>query len=296
MTHILRFLIAAIGLIPIPIRTRIGAALGWVFSWIPTRDRRIAQLQLKCFLPPQLDPVAISDVYRSVGSSITEGLNLTPLINNMSQVVHTPHEDRIQDLLGRGKPIIAFTAHTGNWDLMAAYYVSRGLALSTVGRRARNQVLQDILTDIRSDYGIRTLWREDPSSTRELLRTLKRGEIVAALIDQDTTVTSLSVPFFGQPASTPSALAALGLRLGAVFASSFIFRTAPLRYEVVVDELIGDTPEELLHQYHQRLEHYLKQWPAQWVWFHKRWRTLPSGQRMSSRQYLTWLTEQASHA
>ena len=45
--------------------------------------------------------------------------------------------------------------------------------------------------------------RESPHSARQILRALKANSVLAMLIDQDTRVSSISVPFFGRLARTP---------------------------------------------------------------------------------------------
>jgi lauroyl/myristoyl acyltransferase len=54
------------------------------------------------------------------------------------------------------------------------------------------------------------------------------------------------------------------------------------------------TEEEILTEYHSHLEDYIREYPAQWVWFHKRWRTLTDGTRLSARNYPLYLKEELS--
>jgi KDO2-lipid IV(A) lauroyltransferase len=184
------------------------------------------------------------------------------------------------------RPIVCLTGHTGNWDLLAAYVISRGIPLTTIGREARSPTAQKVLETVREGYGIETIWRSDRTGLKRLLQCLKERRVVAALIDQDTRVDSIMVPFFGTPAKTPVSLISLGRKMNARFVTAFLFRTGWFRYSVWVEEIPDLNSEyDILCEYHQRLETLIRRFPSQWVWFHKRWRSLPDGTALSSREY-----------
>jgi KDO2-lipid IV(A) lauroyltransferase len=106
------------------------------------------------------------------------------------------------------------------------------------------------------------------------------------LIDQDTKVESIPVSFFGQAAKTPVSLITLGKKSNARFVSAFLFRTGWFRFTVFVEQIPdGTTEEDILRVYNERLEQYIRRYPDQWVWFHKRWRTTPQGVTLSSKEY-----------
>jgi KDO2-lipid IV(A) lauroyltransferase len=165
--------------------------------------------------------------------------------------------------------------------------IHRGIPITTIGKEARNPAAQHILARMRLGYGIETLWRSDRRAVRRLMECLKERRVVAALIDQDTRVESHFIPFFGCPAKTPSSLISLGKRARARFVSAFLFRVGFLRYEVFAEEFPDDLGEdEILTLYNARLEALIRRFPAQWVWFHKRWRSRPDGTVLSTREYL----------
>jgi KDO2-lipid IV(A) lauroyltransferase len=221
-----------------------------------------------------------------------ESLNLSPLLKPPYNSISFPRWDELEAQLKGDRPTIVLTGHTGNWDLLAAYTIARGVEIATVGREARNPVLQHLLRSIRDGYGINTIWRSDKSGIKKLLSLLKEGKVVAALIDQDTRVESVSIPFFGESAKTPSSLIALGKRHNARVMTAFLFRTSPATYEVFAEPLDDSlSTEEVLQTYNQRLETLIRRFPEQWVWFHKRWRTSANGVTKSSREYIAWLRE-----
>lgn len=283
-------LIATVGLLPISVRSAIGGAIGNLVGRLPLREARIASLQVQAFLPEASPSKIVPKVFENVGRSMMESLNLQPLIKPPFRNISCPQWDTITRWTKEDRPVIALTAHTGNWDLLAAYTIARGIPLSTVGKEANNPSVQVALRSMREAYGIDTIWRSDKSGIKRIIGCFKERRVMAALIDQDTRVDSVYVPYFGALAKTPSALVDLGKRFNARFVSAFIVRTKGTRFEIHAEELDGSkSTEEILAQYHHNLERLVRQRPDQWVWIHKRWRSDPSGTTLGTKDYLAML-------
>lgn len=279
-------LASLVGAVPLSIRSGLGWALGYCIGLLPLRERTFAMLHLKVFLPQVSALTVTPRVFANAGQTLLESLNLQPLVQAHPSRITCEAWGSIQHLLAKDQPVIALTAHTGNWDLLAAWVIAQGVPLTTIGREARKPSAQAILRSIRDGYGIETIWRSDRSGLKRLISRLKEGRVIAALIDQDTRVESISVPFFGVAAKTPVSLVTLGQKMNARFVTAFIFRTGWLRFSVFLEEIPESTsPEEVLTIYNHRLETLIKRYPEQWVWFHKRWRSQPNQETLSSKQY-----------
>jgi len=286
----IRFLaraILALGVVPLRLRLALGALGGYLFALMPTRDRRIAELQLKRFLNVPGSPLPIvRQVYAEAGRNALGALNLSPLIES----IDCADTAALERLKSGQRPVLALTGHLGPWDLLGAWIIAQGVPVATIGRMARNPSLQDVLVTLRARYGITTMWRDEERGLRRIIKHLRGGGLVAALIDQDTVVSSTPVPFFGHPAQTPSGLVELARRCGALIVLTFIYRTSNGRHTVELKPVADDANvEEVLRAYSGRLEELIRTYPTQWVWFHKRWRTRPDGTRLSGEQYATWL-------
>jgi KDO2-lipid IV(A) lauroyltransferase len=287
--------IKGIGLIPISLRSGLGAVLGSIAGRLPMREAKIASLQLQAFLPEASPSELVPKIFSNVGRSMLESLNLRPYLREPFHNISCPQWDEIVSWTKEDRPLIALTAHTGNWDLLAAYTIARGIPLATVGKEARNQHVQIALSAMRDAYGIETIWRSDRSGVKRIVSCFKERRVMAALIDQDTRVDSLFVPFFGTPAKTPSALIDLGKRYNARFVSAFMVRVQGRMFEIHTREL--DSSQDttgILAQYHQHLEEIVRAHPDQWVWFHKRWRTDPTGTTLGTKDYLRSLERKIS--
>lgn len=283
-------LLQLISCIPFHIRGAIGWFVGYLFGMFPSRERRIALLQLKAFMPGANAGRVTPRVFANAGRTIMESLSLAPITRNFASYITCDEWDTVQTWIRSDRPIVTLTAHTGNWDLLAGYVIARGIPLTTIGREARSASAQAALSWIRDGYGIETIWRSDKTGLKRLIQCLKERRVVAALIDQDTRVESIPVPFFGKSAKTPVSLITLGRKMHARFVSAFLFRTGWFSYTVFVRE-IPDLPSEsaILEAYSQHLESLIRRYPDQWVWFHKRWRTTPDGTTLSTKEYLASL-------
>ncbi len=282
----------ALGALPFPVRSMLGAGIGYLVGMIPFRESLIARLHLQLFFPSESSRVLTARVFANVARNILESLNLKPLTRAPFTRVSCENWEHVFALTRDDRPLIALTGHTGNWDLLAAYCIARGVQISTVGKEARNPHLQATLKYLRDSYGIDTIWRADKSAVKRIVTCFKEKRVMAALIDQDTRVESLYVPFFGIPSKTPSALIELGKRYNARFVSAFIVRTGGTRFKIFIKEISDDlSAEGVLTEYNARLEGILRVYPSQWVWFHKRWRSRSDGTTLSSREYIAWLQE-----
>jgi KDO2-lipid IV(A) lauroyltransferase len=290
MSQIIIGLIRAIGALPLALRRAVGYWLGTALYFCLRRERTIARLQIRRFLG--IDPdLTVRKIFIHLAISAFESCNLAPILRNHESCISALGLDLVHNALAKKKGIVCLTAHFGCWDLLAAWALHRGFILRPIGRTARNSIAQSVLQTLRERYKIFTIWRSSKAGVAEIIQTLEAGNIVAALIDQDTKVKSIDVPFFGVSARTPSALVDLGLRRGCPIVAAVMVREDANKFVVKLKEL--DTSQGCLHvlvQYHDFLSELIRSHPEQWVWFHKRWRTRPDGKTLSGKDYAQFVS------
>ncbi len=281
-------MLSILGRVPLRERILLGRFLGGLVGSLPHRERTIARLQLQRFLPSQVQRPSVGSVYSNLGQTALEALNLDIEKLLSSDLIELP-KSTINSLKQSKTGIVALSAHLANWELLAAAMVQQGFRLTLVAREARSRRAQEIIESVRRDYGAKVIWRVDGTATKEIIRDLKNGATVAALIDQDTDVSSCEVPFFGVPVKTPHSMVKLAKRHQARLISAFIVRTSRRSTRVHIEEF--DTTrsvEDILQEFHRRLEALICKYPDQWVWVHKRWRS-QGGRTLSSREYISFL-------
>jgi KDO2-lipid IV(A) lauroyltransferase len=178
-----------------------------------------------------------------------------------------------------GRGVVLLTGHLGNWEMGGAAIAARGVALDVVGKGMSNRRFQEELFAARSRLGMRVI--EMGEASREALRSLAAGRVVALLGDQQAHRGGVLVPFFGRPASTARGPALFALRSGAPAFVAFCLRRsgdAPA-YDVTFAPLpVRDTGQldsdvhAFLVAYGAALEDAINTAPDQYFWHHRRWK------------------------
>jgi Kdo2-lipid IVA lauroyltransferase/acyltransferase len=194
-------------------------------------------------------------------------------------------EERLRELHGRGKGIVFIGGHVGNWELLGQR-VAAVVPSATIARAGNDPKLTAAIGAARASGNVETLWREDPATARAMIRCFKQGKLLGMLIDQDTNVQGVYVPFFGRPAWTPRGAADLALRFRAPVVVGWCWRRGPgpddghdaQVVEVPADPDAPDREAEVVRltaACTALLEEAIRRNPAEWVWMHARWKTQP---------------------
>ncbi len=179
----------------------------------------------------------------------------------------------------QGKGSIIVTGHVGNWEVAGALLATAGLSMAAVVKRQRNPAFDERLLETRRRVGIEPIYMQD-ANTR-IPQALREGKTVALVADQDAGRRGVFVPFLGRPASTFRGPARLALSQNVP-----LFFGAAVRVDAgygSVLELVdvpppGDDQEvEFTRRWVAHLEALIRLHPEQYFWFHRRWKTRPTG-------------------
>jgi len=229
------------------------------------------------------------DVFANLGKNALEIFVLSKRPpHEINRIVTLKGEERLEQSFQRGRGIIYITAHLGNWELMAAYYALKGFhPVNVIARSLYDERINRILLKFRSRYGVKTILRGRKRkaksialSTREILRVLKRNELLGLLIDQNLPgIDSVPVTFLGMPTRASSGAASLALVSQADVFFGYTYRGEDNRHHIVVekiDDLIRseDRNRDILSNtahFTRLIEERVREFPSQWVWIHDRW-------------------------
>ena len=185
-----------------------------------------------------------------------------------------------------GKGVFVLTAHLGAWELSSFFHSLMGYPMAMVIRRLDHARVDALVNGIRTLHGNRVLHKDD--FARGLLKAMHQGETVGILMDTNMTPPQgLFVPFFGTDACTASGLARVALRSGAAVLPGFLlWEPAERRYVLHFGPELtlvrtGDAEADAWANtalFTSTLEHYIRRYPEQWLWVHRRWKTRPAGQ------------------
>ncbi len=179
-----------------------------------------------------------------------------------------------------GRGVLFATAHMGNWELSAFAHALMTEPMNIVVRPLDNPAIDGIIEQYRRRSGNRIIGKRD--AARLIIRALHNNEAVGILIDQNTSLAEgVFIDFFGRPASTGVAFAKIAARTGATVIPGFaIWSEAEQKYVLHFYppvEITGDAKADT-QRIHSVLEQVIREYPDQWLWIHRRWKTRPEGE------------------
>jgi Kdo2-lipid IVA lauroyltransferase/acyltransferase len=279
-----RGLASLFGLLSHRLALSLGRALGRLAWHLSGRDRKRA-LEHLSFALAELPDEERTRIARA--SFLSAGMNLAELLHFLKRrrkeiLRHLEIEgwENVAAAKASGRSILILTGHCGNWELIGTALHEGGVPPAAVARPLEDAGLQQLLVDLRDHLGTTTIARGTRGAPRQLLEVLRGGGALAMLIDQDTKVDGVWVPFFGRPAFTPVGAAEIALRQKANVIPSFIERRLDGNHLVrflPALELPLD-PREATALMTAKIEEQIRRRPEQWVWWHKRWRRQQRGE------------------
>lgn len=269
----------------IPLRTGqfLGRLLGRLAWYVARRERNKALAHLAIAFPSMSSfdrHRVIRAMFRHLGMSVFE-IAWLPNIDERSRHATTIIEglDRVLAEIDAGRGVVVFTAHCGNWEWLSYVTGTFGRPVSVLQRERDQPEMNRYITELRAKAGVRTIDRGSASSAREMMTAIRRGGILAFVIDQNIRTESVKVPFFGRPALTPIGPARLAIRAGALAVPAFVQRLDDGRHHIRFLEPIQthreDDPVALTARLTEEIEQQIHRAPEQWVWMHDRWRERP---------------------
>ena len=270
--------------IPLSLRKALFTGLFQLFNHLIPRRGLIAAHNLRRAFPEKSDDEIlriVRDVYRNMGIIAAEFFDI-PLLTkeNIGKFVETEGLEHCLRALEKGRGVLLFTGHFGNWELAAAaasLLIKPGIVIY---RTLDSTFLDYLVLRVRSATGNILLPKEH--AMRAMLRSLSRNEIVGILIDQNMASTEgVFVEYFGRQACTTNGLALLALHTGAPVLPGYMARLPNGRYRLVIGpetEVIrtGNWNADILvntQRFTKIIEKVVRQYPDQWFWVHQRWKT-----------------------
>jgi KDO2-lipid IV(A) lauroyltransferase len=284
-------LIKVMGSLPRPLARAAGITLAYFVYLLHPRLRRVGMRNLALAFPEKRKGERrriLRGEFRSLGRQLAE-VSLFPkyTVANVTQAVVYDGFENYERAFARGKGVLFLTAHFGGWELSAFAHSLQGHPLHVLMRPLDNVYLDDMTRRYRTMHGNKTLDKD--TSPRGLLAAMKAGEVVGILMDTNMTPPQgVFVDFFGIPACTAVGLAKVALRTDAAVVPTFtiwdpVLRKYKLRFDPAV-ELVrtGDDNADAVTntaRFNKIIEEYVRRYPEQWLWVHRRWKTRPEGEK-----------------
>ena len=270
--------------LPLGVAYWLGARLGDVLYLVLARRRRIVFENLAMAFGTDKTAEERHQIaratFRNLGQHVVDFSHVRQLtVQRFTTMCYIEGLEHVETLLQRDMGLLILSAHFGSWELAPAVSLCLTTPLHVIVRPLDNPALQRLAEAYRRRCGYRTIPRR--AALAACLKVLRRGEIVAVLMDQSSLRhESIQVEFFGTSAYTSRGPALLALRTGCPVVSGFLIRVGQGRHRLVFSQEIpvrrtGNLQQDIVDNtrtFTHVIESYVRRYPDHWFWLHRRWK------------------------
>ena len=268
----------------------LACLLAFAVYWCFVRLRRVGMRNLEMALPELSSKTRgkiLRRVYIHLSWQLVEFCRMTRYSpENTRDWMRTEGLEHYLTAQARGKGVLVITGHLGAWELSSFYHSLMGHPMGMVIRRLDNRRLDEYVNGIRCLHGNYVVHKDDFG--RGLLKAMHAGGTVGILMDTNMTPPQGEfVKFFGIDACTGTGLAHIARKTGAAVLPGFMFwepdeRCYVLHFgpevEIPHTENVAADILEGTQRSTSVLESWIRRYPDQWLWIHRRWKTRPAGE------------------
>lgn len=273
---------------PLPVARYLARGYAGLLDLAVPRLRRVALANLEMALP-ELGPgerLRIADgVFHSIARLLVSFARFPQIgRQNVGRWIRYEGFEHFQAAQRRGHGVLFATAHLGNWELSAFAHALMAAPLHVVVRPLDNPKIDALVERRRTLSGNTLVGKKEYA--RGILKALRDNEAVGVLVDQNASLEEgVFVDFFGVSACAGTGFAKLAAHSGAAVVPGFALwieaeRRYVLRFYPSI-EITGDAARDT-QALHRQLETVIREYPDQWLWIHRRWKTRPPEERTST--------------
>jgi len=283
-------LVRFVGVLPRPLARGAGLLIAGVVYHFHPRLRRVGLRNLELAFPKK--PLAerrkiLRGVYRSLGRLLAE-FCLFPHYTreNVTGVATYQGFENFEAAEKRGKGVLFLTGHFGGWEIGSFFHSLQGHPMRIVVRPIDNPYVDEMVTRYRTLHGSSLIGNQ--GFARGLLAAMQANETVGILMDTNMTPPQgVFVDFFGIPACTAVGIARVALHTDAAVVPAFtiwdpVLRKYRVEFSPAVELVRSDDGEAdavaNTALFNRIFEEYVRKYPDQWLWVHRRWKTRPQGE------------------
>ena len=223
----------------------------------------------------------IDRMWKNIGRIFGEYIHINKfsIIDNSKKKIVFTNRDDAEILKKNNKPIVFFSGHFANFELMAKCLQELGFNIGAIYRPLNNIFLNPIMEFIRKKYICPIQIEKGSNGTKKLIKHISNNNPLALMVDQRLS-SSIRVPFFDQPATTTITPAQLAIKYDALLVPVFLKRLEKTNFEFFIEEPLitnqtNDYDKDIFNItqiMNIKIEEFIKRDPAHWLWSHDRWK------------------------
>jgi KDO2-lipid IV(A) lauroyltransferase len=223
----------------------------------------------------------IDRMWKNIGRIFGEYIHINKfsIIDNSKKKIVFTNRDDVKILKKNNKPIVFFSGHFANFELMAKCLQELGFDIGAIYRPLNNIFLNPIMEFIRKKYICPIQIEKGSNGTKKLIKHISNNNPLALMVDQRLS-SSIRVPFFDQPATTTITPAQLAIKYDALLVPVFLKRLEKTNFEFFIEEPLitnrtNDYDKDIFNItqiMNIKIEEFIKRDPAHWLWSHDRWK------------------------
>ncbi|MFA5287587.1 MAG: lysophospholipid acyltransferase family protein [Candidatus Omnitrophota bacterium] len=232
----------------------------------------------------ELDKI-VQDCFTFLAKSAVELMFLMDKPDLLKSKVDLVGRENLERALSKKNGVILVSAHFGNFPLLLGRLAVEGYKSAGIMRPMRDSRVESIFLEKRKKFGVQTIYSQPRDvCVNETIQSLRNNGLVFIPIDQNFGTAGIFVNFFGRQAATATGPVIFAQRTKAALVPCFILRQEDDRHKIVfepaLDLIEGKDAKETILINIQRLtdiiEIYIRKYPAEWGWIHRRWKSQPS--------------------
>ena len=270
-------------IIGLKLSSDLGEIIGKYFGPL-FRKKTIAKKNILIAFP-DLNEKSINEMiermWKNIGRIFGEYIHINKfsIIDQKKIKIAFANKNNFELLKKNNKPIVFFSGHFANFELMAKCLQELGFNIGAIYRPLNNIFLNPIMEFIRKKYICPIQIEKGSNGTKKLIKHISTNSPLALMIDQRLS-SSIRVPFFNQPATTTTTPAQLAIKYDALLIPVFLKRLEKTNFEFFIEEplIINRTSDydkdifNITQIMNKKIEEFIKRDPAHWLWSHDRWK------------------------
>lgn len=270
-------------LIPGRLADWMAVVFGIISYHILTSRRRIARENFKRAFKYEKNQQEIEKIIKEVFINLARTVvefARQPVIkkNEILSMVTAEGEEYLAQVLMEGKGAMLVSGHFGNWEILGGWLAAKGYQVDLLVGEQHNKKVDDLLISFRKSFGVGII--PIGVASRHVIKSLRSNRMVAVISDQHAASGGTIVQFFNRPAATPKGPAAFAAKVGCPIIAGCSIREGYKKHSLNIFPPIyppnsGDSERDILEmtqRYTAYFESFIRKYPSQWMWTHRRWK------------------------